>query len=80
MCETSDGFKIAEADLKLRGAGEFFGTRQHGVAELKVANLLRDQELLNAARKDALELLQTNTHKNSGLEQEVQEKLRQFTV
>ena len=54
---TNDGFKIAEEDLRLRGPGEFFGTRQHGLPELKVANLLEDFELLRLARRDAFEMV-----------------------
>ncbi len=50
MCETNDGFKIAEEDLKLRGPGEFFGTRQHGLPELKIADILQDGLLLEQAR------------------------------
>ena len=55
--ETSDGFKIAEEDLRLRGPGEVFGTRQHGLPELKVANLIEDFELLRLARRDAAEIV-----------------------
>ncbi|UCD95053.1 MAG: ATP-dependent DNA helicase RecG [Candidatus Zixiibacteriota bacterium] len=54
---SSDGFKIAEADLQLRGPGEFFGTRQHGLPELKVANLAVDADLLPAAREVIVNLL-----------------------
>jgi ATP-dependent DNA helicase RecG len=54
---SSDGFKIAEADLKLRGPGEFFGARQHGLPELKVASLTDDIELLPLARKLVTKLL-----------------------
>ena len=48
---TTDGFKIAEADLELRGPGEFFGTRQHGLPEFRVANPVLDQDVLVTARK-----------------------------
>jgi ATP-dependent DNA helicase RecG len=58
MVATNDGFAIAEADLKLRGPGEFFGTRQHGALGLHVANPLRDHELLELARREAFELVQ----------------------
>ena len=54
---STDGFEIAEADLELRGPGEFFGTRQHGLPELTVANLARDTELLTAAREIIIKLL-----------------------
>ncbi len=48
-----DGFKIAEADLRLRGPGEFLGTRQSGIGDFRLANLIRDMEILTAARKEA---------------------------
>ena len=51
--QTTDGFRIAEEDLRMRGPGEFFGTRQHGLPELRVANLAEDLELLRLARRDA---------------------------
>ena len=54
---THDGFRIAEEDLRLRGPGEFFGTRQHGLPELKVADLIEDFELLRLARRDAFEIV-----------------------
>ena len=54
---TDDGFKIAEEDLRLRGPGEFFGTRQHGLPELKVADLVEDFELLRLGRRDAFAIV-----------------------
>jgi ATP-dependent DNA helicase RecG len=53
MEETNDGFKIAEKDLEIRGPGEVMGTRQAGLPEFRVANLVRDLEILQAARKEA---------------------------
>jgi len=53
MCETEDGFRIAEKDLELRGPGEFFGTKQSGLPAFRVANLVRDREALDAARAEA---------------------------
>ena len=53
MVRTSDGFQIAELDLQLRGPGEFFGTRQAGLPSFTVANLLRDREILEAAKREA---------------------------
>jgi ATP-dependent DNA helicase RecG len=54
MVETTDGFKIAEKDLELRGPGEFFGTKQSGLPSLRVANLLRDGRTLEVARQEAI--------------------------
>jgi ATP-dependent DNA helicase RecG len=53
MCETSDGFRIAEVDLELRGPGEMIGTRQSGIPAFKYANLIRDSRALEIAREEA---------------------------
>ena len=58
MCETTNGFEIAEADLALRGPGEFYGVRQAGLSDLRAADLIRDVRLLDAARRDAEGLLE----------------------
>lgn len=58
MKETNDGFKIAEKDLELRGPGEFFGTRQHGVPELKIANLYEDMHIITKSGEAANIILQ----------------------
>ena len=60
MARTSNGFEIAEVDLKLRGPGEFFGTRQHGVLGFHIANPLRDREMLELARREAFALVENN--------------------
>ncbi|KAB2880206.1 ATP-dependent DNA helicase RecG [bacterium] len=60
MEETNDGFKIAEEDLKLRGPGEFFGTKQSGLPELKMAHILFDQELMKKARQAAFDLVKND--------------------
>ncbi len=57
MVRTTNGFEIAEVDLQLRGPGEFFGTRQAGIPAFRVANLIRDRELLELARREAAALL-----------------------
>src|SRR5580693_4846617 len=57
MIRTSDGFQIAELDLELRGPGEFFGTRQAGMPSFQVANLIRDRQLLEAAKREAAMVL-----------------------
>jgi len=56
LSETSDGFKIAEVDLQLRGPGEFFGTKQSGLPELRIADLVKDTEILTQARDEAFQL------------------------
>jgi ATP-dependent DNA helicase RecG len=53
MVRTTDGFEIAELDLQLRGPGEFFGTRQAGMPDLRVANLVRDRDVLQTAKREA---------------------------
>ena len=56
MVKTDDGFKIAEKDLELRGSGEFFGTKQHGLPEFKIANIFEDMELLKLAQAIAIKI------------------------
>ena len=58
MQETNDGFVIAEKDLELRGSGEFFGTRQHGLPELKIANLFEDMPTLKMVQSLAIKIEQ----------------------
>ncbi|HEV2498983.1 MAG TPA: helicase-related protein, partial [Terriglobia bacterium] len=58
LAETNDGFKIAEMDLKLRGPGEFLGTRQWGLPAFRIANLLRDQKILEWARREAIQFVE----------------------
>lgn len=53
MCASNDGFYISEQDLKLRGPGDFFGTRQHGLPEMKIANLFEDRDILKMSREAA---------------------------
>lgn len=60
MVETTDGFKIAEIDLQLRGPGDFLGTRQSGLPEFRLANIVEDQDILNATRAAAFQLTETD--------------------
>ena len=57
LVESTDGFHISEMDLRLRGPGEFFGTKQSGLPSLRVANLLRDSEILEIARREAVDFI-----------------------
>ncbi|NOZ22442.1 MAG: ATP-dependent DNA helicase RecG [Planctomycetes bacterium] len=80
MTQTSNGFKIAEEDLRIRGPGEFFGTRQHGLPEFKVGDIIEDFELLRLARKDAFALVETDptlsAPQHQGILQQVRIKFR----
>jgi ATP-dependent DNA helicase RecG len=55
--ESNDGFWISQKDLEIRGPGEFFGTRQHGIPQLKIANLYSDMDILKKAQVVAMELI-----------------------
>ncbi len=57
MCRTTDGFEIAKKDLELRGPGDFFGSRQHGLPDMRVANLMTDTRILYEAQKTAKEII-----------------------
>lgn len=75
MCETNDGFKIADEDLKLRGPGDFFGSRQHGLPDLKVADLQADMAWLKEAGEAAKRLVAEDPRlerpEHEGLKQEI---------
>jgi len=70
MLETNDGFKIAEEDLKLRGPGEFFGTRQHGLPEFKIGDIINDYDIIKLARADAFEQI-NDGHKSKDSKKQI---------
>ena len=79
MTRSSDGFEIAEHDLKLRGPGEILSARQHGMPNFKIANIIDDFELLALARKDAFELVENDPMlKSAGHKNIRAELLRRF--
>ena len=78
MCETNDGFIISEKDLELRGAGDFFGTMQHGLPEFKIANLFEDIEILKMVQSVAMKILSEDPklelEKNKPLKELIKDK------
>ena len=76
MENTNDGFVIADEDLKLRGPGEFFGLRQSGFFQFKIADMVQDGSLLRQARSSAFNLIDND----QGLEHEVNKKLREWFI
>ena len=62
MCQTQNGFEIAEEDLKLRGSGELYGTRQSGMPDFRIADLINDIEVIQLARQAAVELVSGDPH------------------
>ena len=78
MQETNDGFKISEKDLELRGSGEFFGTKQHGLPDFKIANIFEDMPMLKDIQLIALDILQNDpelkSEKNKTLQKAVAQK------
>jgi ATP-dependent DNA helicase RecG len=76
MCETNDGFKISEVDLKLRGPGDIMGTQQSGLMDLRIADLARDGQIVQIARDKAKELLEKDPQLASVEHQFLAKKLR----
>ncbi|MDX1489273.1 MAG: ATP-dependent DNA helicase RecG, partial [Acidiferrobacterales bacterium] len=78
MVATDDGFQISEMDLKLRGAGDFFGTRQSGLPDLKIADITEDAELLVQAREAAFALLRRDPHLRADEHQAIRDYYERF--
>ena len=76
LCKTNDGFQIAEEDLKIRGPGDFFGRRQHGLPPLRVADLAGDVQLLQEAQEAAKELLKADPDLSQPEHRGVRDKVR----
>lgn len=75
---STDGFKISEKDLELRGPGEFFGTKQHGLPELKVANLFTDMALLKIAQKEAINIINQDPNLTQEKYKELKKKIQKM--
>jgi ATP-dependent DNA helicase RecG len=75
LCDTNDGFVIAQRDLELRGPGDFFGSRQHGLPDMHIANLMTDTRTLYEAQKVAKEICDKDpaleNEENASLKKEV---------
>ena len=78
MCQTNNGFVISEKDLELRGSGEFFGTKQHGLPEFKIANLFEDIEILKKVQDVAIKIMNDDPNltkeKNLELKKQIENK------
>ena len=78
LASTTDGFKISEEDLKLRGPGDFFGSRQHGLPQMKIADLAGDTRLLSQAQEAARKLLREDPELSRPEDRPVLERVRQL--
>jgi ATP-dependent DNA helicase RecG len=78
MCETNDGFVIAEVDLEIRGPGDIMGTQQSGLIDLKIADLARDGGILTEARNHALALLESDPNLEQEAHQGIREEVRKI--
>ena len=78
LCATNDGFQIAEEDLRLRGPGDFFGKRQHGLPQLKVADFAADMDLLKEARGAAEELIAADRSLSQPAHRLLKKKVREL--
>lgn len=80
MCQTNNGFVISEKDLELRGSGEFFGTKQHGLPEFKIANLFEDIEILKKVQNVAIKIMNDDPNltkeKNLELKKQIENKFK----
>ena len=77
MESTSNGFKISDEDLKLRGPGEFFGTRQHGYIKSKIVNFIEDGSIIRQARKRAFEIVMSDPKLQMQKHQNIRKKFKE---
>jgi ATP-dependent DNA helicase RecG len=78
MTKTTDGFLIAEQDLALRGPGEFYGTRQSGLPDFRLANIIADVDAIQVAREAAFELVQSDPHLQHADHQKLKRAIHRF--
>ena len=78
MCKSNDGFYISEKDMELRGPGDFFGTRQHGLPDFKIANLYRDTEILKQVQQATLALCKKDLHLENSENRALKEKMSEL--
>ena len=78
MCSTNDGFVIAQKDLELRGPGDLLGTRQHGLPDLKIANLAADGKILKEANACAREILAADPNLEKPENDDLRAKVREM--
>ena len=78
MCRSSDGFEIAEADLRLRGPGEIFGTRQHGLPELHLSDLIRHGDVLEKAKEAAKKIIEEDPTLSKEKYQKLKERVKKM--
>jgi len=78
MKETNDGFRISEVDLEIRGPGEFFGTKQSGLPAFRIANIVRDRQLLEKTRELAFGIIQNDYNLNDQKNRELKEKYGKY--
>ena len=78
MLHSNDGFFIAEEDLRIRGPGDFLGTRQSGLPTLRVADLVRDLKLIDPARKEAFRLIDNDPELQAPEHEKLKTELKNF--
>jgi len=78
MKETNDGFKISEVDLEIRGPGEFFGTKQSGFPTFRIANIVRDRQVLEKARSLAFAIIQQDYNLDAEKNRELKKKYKKY--
>lgn len=78
MVKYNDGFILSEKDLEIRGTGDFFGTRQHGIPDMKIANLYKDIEILKQVQKSSINLYKKDPLLTSSVNKLLKEKISQF--